>query len=133
MGTLAVSWIHCGPEDTATTLYCEKGIMKIYGDPLYQVVVSKRRGDAACCKVGQMQTNESQSNSGVIDAFISSSINRTPPPVTGEDGLKGLQVVFAAIESSRKESRNTSLLLSSTPRKTCSIGIEFRCTPCSCA
>jgi predicted dehydrogenase len=102
MGTLAVSWTYYGPEDNATTLHCEKGIMKIYGDPAYQVVASKRGGDAAYYKVGQIQTNESQSNSGVIDAFISCIINKTPPPVSGEDGLKGLQVVFAAIESSRK-------------------------------
>jgi predicted dehydrogenase len=102
MGTLAASWTYYGPEDNSTTLYCEKGIMKIYGDPVYQVVVSKRDGDAAHYKVGQIQTNESQSNSGVIDAFISCIINKTPPPVSGEDGFKGLQVVFAAIESSRK-------------------------------
>jgi predicted dehydrogenase len=102
MGTLAASWTYYGPEDNATTLYCEKGVMKIYGDPIYQVVVSKSGGEAAFYKVRQMQTNESQSNSGVIDAFITSIINRTPPPVSGEDGLKGLQVVFAVMESSRK-------------------------------
>ncbi len=102
MGTLAVSWTYYGPEDNSTTLHCEKGIIKIYGDPVYQVVVSKRGGDAAYYKVGQMQTNESQSNSGVIDAFISCIINKTPPPISGEDGLKGLQVVFAAMESSKK-------------------------------
>jgi predicted dehydrogenase len=102
MGTLAVSWTYYGPEDNATILYCEKGIMKIYGDPVYQVVVSKLGGEAAYYKVGQMQTNESQSNSGVIDAFINCIITRTAPPVSGEDGLKGLQVVFAALESSRK-------------------------------
>jgi predicted dehydrogenase len=102
MGTLAVSWTYYGPEENSITLQCEKGIMKVYGDPIYQVVVSKRGGEAAYYKVGQMQTNESQSNSGVIDAFISCIINKTPPPVSGEDGLKGLQVVFAAIESSRK-------------------------------
>ncbi len=102
MGTLVASWTYYGPEDNATTLYCEKGIMKIYGDPVYQVVVSKRGGDATYYKVGQIQTNESQSNSGVIDAFLSCIINKTPPPVSGEDGLKGLQVVFAAIESSKK-------------------------------
>jgi predicted dehydrogenase len=102
VGTLAVSWTFYGPEDNSTTLHCEKGIMKIYGDPLYQVVVSKLGEEATYYKVGQMQTNDRQSNSGVIDAFITCIVNRTPPPVSGEDGLKGLQVVFAAMESAKK-------------------------------
>ena len=51
-------------------------------------------------KVGKIQTNESQSNSGVIDAFLSSIVNRTPPIVSGEDGYNGLQVVLAALRSS---------------------------------
>lgn len=102
IGTLAVSWTHYGPEDNSTTLDCEKGITKIYGDPDYAVVVSKLSGEMACYKMGQIQTNESQSNSGVIDAFIACILDRTPPPISGEDGLKGLQVVFAAIESSKK-------------------------------
>jgi predicted dehydrogenase len=50
--------------------------------------------------VGRIQTNESQSNSGVIDSFLGSIINGTAPIVSGEDGYKGLQVVFAAIRSS---------------------------------
>ncbi len=104
MGTLAVSWTYYGPEDNSTTLHCEKGIMKIYGDPVYQVVVSKLGGEAAHYTVGQIQTNEAPSASGVIDAFIDSIVNKTPPPVTGEDGLRGLQVVFAAMESSEKKS-----------------------------
>lgn len=103
VGTLAVSWTYYGPEDNSTTLHCERGIMTIYGDPAFQVVVSKPGAEAAYYKVGQIQTNESQSNSGVIDAFISCIINQTPPPISGEDGLKGLQVVFAAMESSKKK------------------------------
>jgi predicted dehydrogenase len=102
LGSLTVSWTYYGPEDNSTTLHCEKGIIKIYGDPAYQIVVSKLGGEATFYKIGQMQTNDSQSNSGVIDAFINCIINRTPPPVSGEDGLKGLQVVFAALESSSK-------------------------------
>ena len=57
-------------------------------------------GGGAFYKVGKIQTNESQSNSGVIDSFLSSIVNRTPPIVSGEDGYRGLQVVFAAIRSS---------------------------------
>jgi predicted dehydrogenase len=102
MGTLSVSWTYYGVEDNSTTLFCEKGIMKIYGDPQYQIRVSNIKDEEVLYKVGQIQTNESQSNSGVIDAFIECIINNTPPLISGEDGLKGVQVILAAIESAEK-------------------------------
>jgi predicted dehydrogenase len=102
MGTLTVSWTYYGAEDNSTTLFCEKGIMKIYGDPQYQIRVSKINNEEILYKVGQIQTNESQSNSGVIDAFIDCIINNKPPLISGEDGLKGIQFVLAAIESAEK-------------------------------
>jgi predicted dehydrogenase len=102
MGTLSVSWTYYGVEDNSTTLFCEKGIMKIYGDPQYQIRVSNINDEEVLYKVGQIQTNESQSNSGVIDAFIECIINNTPPLISGEDGLKGVQVILAAIESAEK-------------------------------
>jgi predicted dehydrogenase len=86
MGTLSVSWTYYGVEDNSTTLFCEKGIMKIYGDPQYQIRVSNINDEEVLYKVGQIQTNESQSNSGVIDAFIECIINNTPPLISGEDG-----------------------------------------------
>jgi predicted dehydrogenase len=102
IGTLTVSWTYYGAEDNSTTLFCEKGIMKIYGDPQYQIRVSKINNEEIFYKVGQIQTNESQSNSGVIDAFIDCIINNKPPLISGEDGLKGIQIVLAAIESAEK-------------------------------
>jgi len=100
VGTLAVSWTYYGPEDNSTTLYCEKGIMKLYADPTYSVQISNIAGEETLYKVGKIQTNDSQSNSGVIDAFIDSIVNKKPALISGEDGYKGLQVVLAALESS---------------------------------
>jgi predicted dehydrogenase len=100
IGTLAVSWTYYGPEDNSTTLYCEKGIIKLYADPTYSVRISNMSGEETLYKVGKIQTNDSQSNSGVIDSFIDSIINRKAPLISGEDGYKGLQVVLAAIQSS---------------------------------
>jgi len=99
-GTLAVSWTYYGPEDNSTTLYCERGIMKIYADPDFPIRITNAAGEEALYKVGKIQTNESQSNSGVIDAFLASIVNKTAPIVSGEDGYRGLQVVFAAIKAS---------------------------------
>jgi predicted dehydrogenase len=102
MGTLTVSWTYYGAEDNSTTLFCEKGIMKIYGDPQYQIRVSNIDNEEILYKVGEIQTNESQSNSGVIDAFIDCVVNNKPPLISGEDGFKGIQFVMAAIESAEK-------------------------------
>jgi predicted dehydrogenase len=100
IGTLAVSWTYYGPEDNSTMLYCEKGIMKLYADPAYAVQISNMDGEETLHKVGQIQTNDRQSNSGVIDSFIDSIINKKAPLISGEDGYKGLQVVLAAMQSS---------------------------------
>ncbi len=103
VGTLTASWTYYGAEDNATVLCCEKGIMRIYADPAYQVVVTRPDGEAAYYRVSQIQTNEAQVKSGVIDAFIDSILTGSPPLATGEDGLRGLQVVVAAMESAAKK------------------------------
>jgi predicted dehydrogenase len=100
IGTLAVSWTYYGPEDNSTTLYCEKGIMKLYADPTYSIQISNIGGEETLYKVGKIQTNDSQSNSGVIDAFIHAILTNEAPIISGEDGYKGLQIVLAAIQSS---------------------------------
>jgi predicted dehydrogenase len=100
IGTLAVSWTYYGPEDNSTTLYCEKGIMKLYADPTYSIQIANIGGEETLYKVGKIQTNDSQSNSGVIDAFIHAILYNEAPIISGEDGYKGLQVVLAAIQSS---------------------------------
>ncbi len=104
VGTLAASWTYYGAEDNSTALFCEKGILRIYADPSYQVVVTKPGGEAAFYRVSQIQTNEAQVKSGVIDAFIDSIAGGAPPLTSGEDGLRSLQVVTAAMESAAKKS-----------------------------
>jgi len=38
----------------------------------------------------------------VIDAFINSIVTNTPPAISGEEGLKSLQVILTALESAEK-------------------------------
>jgi len=99
LGTITVSWTYYGPEDNSTTLYCEKGVMKIYGDPQYQIRVSNINNEETLYKIGGIQTNDSQSNSGVIDAFVDCIVNNKPPLISGEDGLKGVQVILGLFKS----------------------------------
>lgn len=99
LGTASFSWTYYGDEDNSTILYCEKGIMKIYDDPEYQIEISKMDGETIKYKQEELQTNYNQTSSGLIDAFVDSIINDSTPPVTGEDGLIALKIILAAIES----------------------------------
>ncbi|HVO40534.1 MAG TPA: Gfo/Idh/MocA family oxidoreductase [Spirochaetia bacterium] len=102
MGTLAASWTYYGADDNSTVLHCEKGVMEMYGDPVYQLRVSTPGGEQAFYKVDPVQANEKPAGSGVIDAFVSSVMQKTPPPITAEDGIASLRVFLAALESSEK-------------------------------
>jgi predicted dehydrogenase len=102
MGTLAASWTYYGPEDNSTTLYCERGIMKIYDDPQYHLRVYGAGGQETLYRLECIQTNESPAKSGVIDAFVNCIVNKQPPLISGEDGLKSLQVIVAALEAAEK-------------------------------
>ena len=104
-GTLTASWTYYGPEDNSTTLYCEKGIMTIYQDPEYQLKVSLFNAEEVFYKIGQIQTNDKQSNSGTIDAFVEAIQRGGPVPITGLDGLRGIEVVEAIFESSKTGKR----------------------------
>jgi len=101
MGTITASWTYYGPENNSVTLYCEKGIMKIYDDPEYQIVVSKFGAEEVFYKVGEIQTNDKQSNSGVIDTFVDYILNGTEPVIKAEEGLMSIKVVAALIESAK--------------------------------
>ncbi len=101
MGTLTASWTYYRGEDNSTVLWCENGVMKIGTDPVDQVIVELRGGSVEKHKVGAIATNEKQTSSGVIDAFIHSITTKTPPSISGEEGRKSLAVILAAFESNR--------------------------------
>lgn len=99
LGTASFSWTYYGDEDNSTILYCEKGIMKIYDNPEYQIEISKMGGEVIKYKLEELQTNDNQTSSGMIDLFVDSILNNRTSPITGEDGLKALKIILAAIES----------------------------------
>lgn len=99
LGTASFSWSHYGEEDNSTIIYCEKGIMKIYHNDDYQLELITKDGEKVNYQLETIQTNDNQTNSGVIDAFIESIRLDQPPRVTGDDALSSLKVILAIIEA----------------------------------
>ncbi|MCM3175585.1 MULTISPECIES: Gfo/Idh/MocA family protein [Paenibacillus] len=101
IGTLVASWTQYRAGDNSTVLWCENGVMKIGTVDGDEVIVELTNGTVETYKVGAMATNEKQVPSGVIDAFVESIVTNTPPSISGEEGLRSLQVILAAFESEK--------------------------------
>jgi predicted dehydrogenase len=101
VGTMTVSWTFYGREDNSTVLYGTKGIMRIYDDPVHSIIINFRSGERAMYDLGGIQTNDNQTKSGVIDAFVGSLLNKEEPAISGSSVLPAMRAIFASIESSK--------------------------------
>ena len=101
MGTMTASWTYYGAEDNSTILYGEKGIMRIYDDPAHSIVVKLDDGTEKVYDVEQIQTNDNQTRSGVIDLWMNCLETNTPPEISGEEALYAMRAVFASLESAK--------------------------------
>ncbi|GAA0181249.1 Gfo/Idh/MocA family oxidoreductase [Clostridium sediminicola] len=101
LGTASFSWTYYGEEDNSTIIYCEKGEVRIYGDYENQIVINKFGSEIIKYQIEKIQTNDNQTSTGVIDEFIESIVEGRKPAVTGEDGIKALRVIEAAIKSTK--------------------------------
>ncbi|CDQ38469.1 Gfo/Idh/MocA family protein [Virgibacillus salexigens] len=103
IGTLAASWAYVSKEDNATRIYGEKGILRLEDDSTYSFIVHHADGNVTNIDLGGIQSNEEdgQTTTHVIDHFVDSILNDIEPLVNGEEGLKSLQVILAALESSQ--------------------------------
>lgn len=101
-GIMNFSWTNYGGEDNGSTIYGTKGAMKIFGDYVDDIVLEMRDGVQVKYSVGAIQTNNSQTKSGVIDEFISSILEGREPIVTGIDGHNTLAVIETAMKSAQE-------------------------------
>lgn len=101
MGTMTASWTYYGAEDNSTILYGEKGIMRIYDNPAHSIVVKLADGTEKVYDVEQIQTNDNQTKSGVIDLWMNCLETNTPPEISGEEALYAMRAVFASLESAK--------------------------------
>lgn len=100
VGTMTASWTFYGNEDNSTIIYGTQGIMRIFDDPAYSIKVTTREGKEKLYEIDQIQTNDNQTKSGVIDMFINCLVENREPEISGEEALKTMRVIFASIESS---------------------------------
>lgn len=99
VGTMSASWTSYGAEDNSTILYGTKGVMKIYSDPAYSIILETSDGERVYYDIDKIQTNDNQTASGVIDLFIQCLSTNTPPEISGEEALSAMKAVFASVES----------------------------------
>ena len=105
VGTMTVSWTNYAAERNATVFYGTEGVMHIYDDPNYSIVVDKKNGEKYLYSLDKIQTNDNQTNSGVIDLWINALIHNTPPELSGAEALSAMKAVFAASESAQTGKR----------------------------
>ncbi|MGV3487564.1 MAG: Gfo/Idh/MocA family protein [Tuberibacillus sp.] len=102
IGTLTASWSYVAGEHNATIIFTEKAVLRLEDDPDASFIAEYADGKVERFQLGKIQTNDEggQSTSHVIDHFIDSVLNNKTPLITGEEGMKSLNVILAALESS---------------------------------
>ncbi|NHN28584.1 Gfo/Idh/MocA family protein [Paenibacillus agricola] len=99
IGTLVASWTYYKGQDNSTVLWCENGCLQLGTHPDDQVIVLMTDGSVEKHQVGAMATNEKQVSSEIINEFVYCIKTSTPPRISGEEGLRSLNVILAAFES----------------------------------
>lgn len=94
-GTVTVSWTCYGKEDNSTVLYGTKGVIKIYTEDKYPLIVEKADGTRILYETEGIQTNLNQTKSGVIDEFAESLKERRRSKADCQDVIKSMNVIFA--------------------------------------
>lgn len=104
-GVMTASWTYYGKEDNSTVLYGTEGVMHIYENPEYSIVIEKKDGERICYSLDQIQTNTSQTKSGIIDMWVDSLERNVQPEISGEEALFAMRAVFAAARSAEEGRR----------------------------
>ena len=102
IGTMTASWTYYAAEDNTTVIYGSKGELRLYDDPKYSVQQINADGTRIDYQIDQIQTNDNQTASGIIDLFVDCLVENKEPEISGENVLHAMKAVFASIESSAK-------------------------------
>lgn len=100
IGTMTASWTYYAAEDNTTVIYGTKGMLRLYDDPVYSVQLFGANGEKVLYEIDQIQTNDNQTKSGIIDLFVESLVEDKEPEISGKSVLSAMRAVFGSIESS---------------------------------
>ena len=103
LGIAHASWTFYGQEDNSTVLYGTKGILKLYADPDYSVILEHADGQVEKFAVGKITTNEEQqagirSSTGVIDEFVAAVTENRPSCLDVDQVIHAMRVVLKAAQ-----------------------------------
>ena len=101
MGTITASWSY-KKEDNSTTLYCDDGVMTLFGPTGHDIAVMYADGSREFHDITGIQTNARQSDSGVSALFIKEIVSGVKPEIDGREGYEALKIVMACMESAEK-------------------------------
>lgn len=104
LGTMHVGWTNYGQEDNSTKLYCQGGVIRMYDDPEYSLIVEKKDGTVDKYDLDKLTSNKDQTSggrtaTGVIDAFVAAVQTGIQPNASGESAMHAMNVIFANQES----------------------------------
>ena len=101
IGTLTASWSYVSGGDNSTVIYGENAVLRLEDDPEHSLVVQYKNGDVVKYELQKIQSNEAggQQTTHVVENFVDCIVNDTVPVVSGEEGMKSLQVILAALEA----------------------------------
>lgn len=105
VGTMHVGWTNYGAENNSTKLYCKNGVIRLYDDPEYSLIVEKPDGTVVPYELDKLTSNKEQTTggrttTGVIDAFVDCIVNNHQPEISGESAMHAMKVIFANQRSS---------------------------------
>lgn len=105
VGTMHVGWTNYGAENNSTKLYCKNGVIRLYDDPNYSLIVEKPDGTVVPYELDKLTSNKEQTtggrtSTGVIDAFVDCLVNDHEPAISGESAMHAMKVIFANQRSS---------------------------------
>lgn len=100
LGSLRLSWTNYGSEDNSLIIYGSEGVLKVYTDPKYPLII-ERHGERELFEMESIQTNDNQTSTGIIDAFVEAILTNSQPLITGEDGLRSIEIAEAITRSAK--------------------------------
>lgn len=104
VGIMRASWTNYGSEDNSTVIYGTEGVLKIYLCPEHSIILERKDGGKEFFDIDQIQTNDNQTDSGIIKEFVA-SIKRGYAEISAMSVLPAMRAVFKAVESSESGRR----------------------------